>query len=82
MPLGNRPKILLRTPYLNYFRFELNDKTFISFLDYVFVCTRRRSRCERGRARRRAVLRANERGPVLRPRARRTVLRLGPPGRI
>ena len=31
MPLENCPKILLRTLYLNYFRFELNDKTFISF---------------------------------------------------
>ena len=35
MPLGNRPKILLLSPYLNYFRFELNDKTFISFIFIV-----------------------------------------------
>ena len=31
MPLGNRPKILLLSPYLNCSQFELNDKTFISF---------------------------------------------------
>ena len=68
MPLGNRPEILLISSYRNCFRFELHDKTFI---DYVFVCTRRRSRCERGRARRRAILRASERGPVPRPRARK-----------
>ena len=36
MPLGNRSTILLRTPYLNYFRFELNDKTFIFF--FLIVC--------------------------------------------
>ena len=28
------------------------------------ICVRRRSRCERGRARRREVLRASEQGPV------------------
>ena len=82
MPLGNLSKILLLSPYLNCFRFELNDKTLFLFLDCVFVCTRRRSRCERRRARRRAVLRASERGPVLRPRTRRTVPRSGPPGRL
>ena len=82
MPFGNHLEILLRTPYLNYFRFELNDKTFISFLDCVFVCTCRRPRCERRRAHWRAILRAHERGPVPRPRTRRTVLRSGPPGRI
>ena len=37
MPLGNLSKILLLSPYLNCFRFELNDKAFISFLDCVFV---------------------------------------------
>ena len=37
MPLGNRPKILLRTPYLNYFRFELNDKTFYFLIVCLFV---------------------------------------------
>ena len=52
------------------------------FLDCVFVCIRRRSRCERKRAHRRVVLRASEWGPVPRPRARRTVLRLGPPRRL
>ena len=39
---------------------------------------RHRPRCERRRARQRAVLRAGERGPVLRPRAQRT----GPPRRL
>ena len=36
MPLGNRPKILLRTPYLNHFRFELNDK--FLFFCVLIVC--------------------------------------------
>ena len=65
MPLENHPKILLLPPYLNFFLFELNDKTFISFLYCVFVCERHRSRCERGRTRRRSVLQASKRGPVL-----------------
>ena len=81
MPLGNRPKILLPSPYLSYFRFELNDKAFISF-SWLCACLRRRSQCERRRAHRRALLRASERGPVLQPRARRTSLRSGTPGRI
>ena len=40
MPLENHPKILLLSPYLNFLRFELNDKTFISFFFIVclFVC--------------------------------------------
>ena len=40
MPLGVQPKILLRTLYLNYFRFELNDKTLFPFFLIVclFVC--------------------------------------------
>ena len=82
MPLGNCPKTLLRTPYLNHFWFELDNKIFIFFLDCVFVCMCRRPRCERRRARWRAVLRASERGPVPRPQARRTVLRPGPPRRL
>ena len=82
MPLRNHPKILLQTPFLNYFRFELNDKTFISFLDCVFVCVQRRPRCERRRARQRAVLRVGERGPVPRPRARKTVRQPGLPRRL
>ena len=80
MPLENRPKILLLSPYLNYFRFELSDKTF--FFDCVLACVHRRSRCERGRTRQRAVLRASERGPVPRPRTRRTVPRSRFPGRL
>ena len=36
MPLENRPEILLLSPYLNYFRFELSDKIFISF--FLIVC--------------------------------------------
>ena len=63
MPLENRPKILLLSPYLNCFRFKLSDKIFIFFLDCVLACVRRRSRCERGRTRRRAVPRASLRGP-------------------
>ena len=43
---------------------------------------RRRPRCERGRTRRRAVPRASVRGPVPRPRTRRTVPRAGLPGRL
>ena len=43
---------------------------------------RRRSRSERRRACRRAVLRASERGPVLRPRAQRTSPRSRLPGRL
>ena len=31
VPLENHPKILLLSPYLNCFRFELSNKTFISF---------------------------------------------------
>ena len=40
MPLENRTEILLLSPCLNYFRFELSDKTFISFFLIVclFVC--------------------------------------------
>ena len=40
MPLGIHPKILLQTLYLNYFRFELNDKTLFPFFLIVclFVC--------------------------------------------
>ena len=40
MPLGNRPKTLLLSPYHNSFRFDLNDKAFISFFLIVclFVC--------------------------------------------
>ena len=57
-------------------------KLLFLFLDCVFVCLRRRPRCERRRARWRAVLRASERGPVSRPRAWRTVLRPGPPRRL
>ena len=34
--LENRPKILLLSPYLNYFRLELNDKAFILF--FLIVC--------------------------------------------
>ena len=82
MPLESRPKILLISPYLNCFRFELSDKTFISFLDCVLACVRRRSRCERGRTHRRAILRASERGLVPRPRIRRAVPRSGLPGRL
>ena len=37
MPLENHPKILLLSPYLNCFLFELNDKTFISF-SWLCVC--------------------------------------------
>ena len=51
-------------------------------LDCVFVCMRRRPRCERRRARRWAVLWASEWGPVPWPRIRRTVLRPGPLGRL
>ena len=36
MPVGNRPKILPLSPYLNYFRFELNDKNFYFF--FLIVC--------------------------------------------
>ena len=36
MPLENRPKTLLLSPYLNYFRFELNDKNFYFF--FLIVC--------------------------------------------
>ena len=36
MPLESRQKILLLSPYLNCFRFELNDKTFNSF--FLIVC--------------------------------------------
>ena len=36
MPLETHPKILLQTPYLNYFRFELNDKTLFPF--FLIVC--------------------------------------------
>jgi len=36
MPLGNRSKILLRTPYLMCFRFELNDK--FLFFCVLIVC--------------------------------------------
>ena len=63
MPLENRPEILLLSPYLNCSRFELNDKTFISFFYCVLACVRHRSRCGQGRTRRRAVLRASLRGP-------------------
>ena len=39
MPLENHPKILLPYPYLNFFRFELDDKTFIFFfIVCLFVC--------------------------------------------
>ena len=40
MPLENHLKILLLSPYLNFSRFELNDKTFILFFFIVclFVC--------------------------------------------
>ena len=39
MPLGNRPKILLRTPYLMCSRFELNDRSLFSVLIVcLFVC--------------------------------------------
>ena len=39
MTLDNHPKILLSSPYLNFFQFELNDKTFIFFLIVrLFVC--------------------------------------------
>ena len=40
MPLENHPKILFRSPHLNFLWFELNDKTFIFFLFIVclFVC--------------------------------------------
>ena len=82
MPLGNRLEILLLSSYRNCFRFDLNNKSFISFLDYVFVCMRHRSRCERGRTRWRVVLRASEQGPVPRPRTRRTIPRSGLPGRL
>ena len=36
MPLENHPKILIPSPYLNFFWFELDDKTFISF--FFIVC--------------------------------------------
>ena len=36
MPLGNLPKILLLSPYLNCFRIELGDKTFIFF--FLIMC--------------------------------------------
>ena len=39
MPLGNCPKILLRTPYLMCSRFELNDRSLFSVLIVcLFVC--------------------------------------------
>ena len=41
MPLENRPKIFFLSSYLDFFWFELNGKTFISFLlfiVYLFVC--------------------------------------------
>ena len=57
-------------------------KLLFLFLDCVFVCMSRRPRCEQRRARRWAVLWASEWGPVPRPRARRTVLRPGPPRRL
>ena len=39
MPLENHLKILFLYPYLNFSRFELNDKTFISFfIVCLFVC--------------------------------------------
>ena len=39
MPLENHPKILLLSPYLNFSRPELNDKTFIFFfIVCLFVC--------------------------------------------
>ena len=82
MPLEKHPKILLPSPYLNFFRFELNDKTLFLFLYCVFVCVRRRSRCERGGTRRRAVPRAGVRGLVPRPQTRRIVPRSGLPGRL
>ena len=57
-------------------------KPLFLFLYCVFVCVRRRSRCELGRTRRRAVPRAGVRGPVPRARTRRTVPRSGLPGRL
>ena len=36
MPLGIHPKILLRTLYLNYSRFELNDRSL--FFCVLIVC--------------------------------------------
>ena len=39
MPLGNRPKILLHTPYLMCSQFELNDRSLFSVLIVcLFVC--------------------------------------------
>ena len=40
VPLGDHPKILLLSPYLNYFRFELNDKSlfFCVLIVCLFVC--------------------------------------------
>ena len=40
MPLENRPTILPLSPYLNYFRFELNDKSlfFCVLIVCLFVC--------------------------------------------
>ena len=57
-------------------------KPLFLFIYCVFVCVRRRSRCDRGKTRRRAVPRASVRGPVLRPRTRRTVSRSGLPAKL
>ena len=37
MPLGNRSKILLRTPYLMCSRFELNDKSLFPYVLIVYL---------------------------------------------
>jgi len=81
-PFKNPFKNISPSLFLHFLRFELNDKICVSFLDWVLVCMRRRSRSDRGRTRRRAVPRASVRGPVPRPRTRRTVPRSGLPGRL
>ena len=55
-------------------RFELDDKSLFSVFWLCVCLVRRRPRSERRGARQRAILWAGERGPVPRPRARRTGL--------
>ena len=82
MPLENSPKYYSYRHILIVSDSSLTIKLLFLFLDCVFVCMRRRSRCERGRTHQRAVLQASERGLVLRPRTRRIIPRSGLPGRL
>ena len=47
MSLENHLKILLPSPYLNFFRFELDGKAFISFSLLCVCSVRRKTRSDR-----------------------------------